>query len=81
MCVCVCVCASVCVRVCVCVCVCERVCASVCVCVCVVRVSPKERIFYKSWASPIGYGLSCSGERQLPGNSSVSVEVIPRWVI
>ncbi len=50
-------------------------------CVCGARVPPKERIFYKSQASPIGYGLSCSGERQLPGNSTVSVEVIPRWVI
>lgn len=48
---------------------------------CGARVPLKERIFYKSLASPIGYGLSCSRERQLPGNSSVSVEVIPRWVI
>lgn len=55
--------------------------ACVCKCVCQMRVSPKQKIFYKSQGSPIGYGLSCSGERQLPGNSSVSAEVIPRWVI
>lgn len=54
---------------------------SQCVCVCWTKVPPKEKIFYKSQASPICYGFSCSGERQLPGNSSVSVEVIPRWVI
>lgn len=57
------------------------VCVRVCKCVCQMRVSPKQKIFYKSQGRPIGYGLSCSRERQLPGNSRVSAEVIPRWVI